>query len=303
MRPAATTRFLLSGLAAAVIAAAAAASEFRIAGGALKVDATLRADSVAVDSAAVFTGSGTVDAAQTDVAGTLAPGTSGVQGSLAFTGDLVFQPGSAYDCDVAATDSVDRLVVAGTATGPGTVRVANPSGAIPVGQIIIDGGSGSAYGDCAVADPGATNWGLAENPATDLALTRLDGDTDANGLPDWWELAYFGQRTGTDPDGHDDTDGIPNGDEYAMQTDPADGDSYLRITQITAVSGNAVLIWPSAESPWFNVPDPTYTVQATTNLAAAAFTNLATSLPANPPENTYTNVAPDSNACYRVVQP
>ena len=40
------------------------------------------------------------------------------------------------------------------------------------------------------------------------------GDTDGNGLPDWWELKYFGVLTGTDPNADPDHDGVSNLHEY-----------------------------------------------------------------------------------------
>ena len=295
------SRFHLMAAAGMITLAAARASEVHISGGSVQVDSTLAAGAVTVAAASTLTGTGTVNAAQTEVSGTVAPGAApGAQGVLAFTGDLAFQAGSVYDCNVAAADSVDRLVVAGTVTGPGTVRVINPGGAVPVDQVIINGGPGSGYGDFAVAAPGTTNWGLAENPATDLALTRLDGDSDANGLPDWWEWTYFDQLTGNDPDGHGDTDGIPNNEEYAARTDPTDETSYLHLTWIEPNDDDIVMGWASVSSPWLNLPDPVYVVEATTNIAAVGYTDLSGELASTPPENTYTNLAPPANCFYRV---
>lgn len=52
----------------------------------------------------------------------------------------------------------------------------------------------------------------------------LDLDQDHDGLPDWWELAYFGnlgQPASGDPDG----DGLPNLQEYQIGTDPGNFDT------------------------------------------------------------------------------
>ena len=55
----------------------------------------------------------------------------------------------------------------------------------------------------------------------------VDGDSDGNGLPDWWELKYFG-AIGQDPNADPDGDGLTNLQEYAMGTNPlladTDGD-------------------------------------------------------------------------------
>jgi hypothetical protein len=47
------------------------------------------------------------------------------------------------------------------------------------------------------------------------------GDTDHNGLPDDWEIKYFG-HTGVDPSGDADGDGVTNLQEYKNGTDPTD---------------------------------------------------------------------------------
>jgi len=74
-------------------------------------------------------------------------------------------------------------------------------------------------------DPGEP-WGdCADNPlvlTTNRAgvnLVLVDPDDDRDGLPDGWEVRYFGNLTQTaagDPDG----DGVANADEYRMGTDP-----------------------------------------------------------------------------------
>lgn len=48
---------------------------------------------------------------------------------------------------------------------------------------------------------------------------RLMGDLDGNGIPDAWEMTHFG-RTGVDPFGDEDGDGISNWMEWFQGTDP-----------------------------------------------------------------------------------
>ena len=67
-------------------------------------------------------------------------------------------------------------------------------------------------------------------------------DTDGDGLPDSWELQYFGklsQDSNDDPDG----DGFSNKQEYAAGTDPTNGASYLHITAIAREKNNIRVTW------------------------------------------------------------
>jgi len=74
-------------------------------------------------------------------------------------------------------------------------------------------------------------WGTYSNAAAtvtnnlggvDIAL--IDRDEDGDGLPDWWEVQYFGSSTNSgsgDPDG----DGLANSNEYAAGSSPTDSDT------------------------------------------------------------------------------
>ncbi len=57
-----------------------------------------------------------------------------------------------------------------------------------------------------------------------LPLVDDDGDYDGNGLADRIEFQWFG-RTGVDPAGDEDEDGLDNGDELAWRTDPLNPDT------------------------------------------------------------------------------
>ncbi len=58
-------------------------------------------------------------------------------------------------------------------------------------------------------------------------------DSNANGLPDAWEEAWFGGYTNAVPDADPDGDGFSNLQEYVADTRPLDGQSYIRITGIS----------------------------------------------------------------------
>ena len=89
------------------------------------------------------------------------------------------------------------------------------------------GGSFDGYDRNAVL--GLPNWAL--------------GDTDANGLPDWWELKYFGVLTGTPTNGDADHDGVSNLNEYLTGTNPTNAVSYFHITRLTPGSTNKIFVY------------------------------------------------------------
>ena len=89
-----------------------------------------------------------------------------------------------------------------------------------------------------------------------LNLQRIV-DTDANGLPDWWELQYFGHLTGTDPNADPDHDGMSNLQEWLAGTNPTNASSVLRLVAIPTNNPNAFVVrWPSVagKSYWLERP-------------------------------------------------
>lgn len=92
-------------------------------------------------------------------------------------------------------------------------------------------------------------WTTSTNAANDYAMANIgqvknlfsfdvtyDGDLPANGLPDWWEIKYFGnsgQKGNNDPDG----DGLTNWQEYGQNSDPNDYFNGHPI-ELSLISGN-----------------------------------------------------------------
>lgn len=74
-------------------------------------------------------------------------------------------------------------------------------------------------GTFAVSVPAYTNWILQ-------AMDAVTGDTNNDGIPNWWEEQYGTNIVaGADQDG----DGVNGLDEYIADTDPTDGNSFFRI--------------------------------------------------------------------------
>ena len=89
-------------------------------------------------------------------------------------------------------------------------------------------------------------------------VASFTADSDGDGLPDEWELAYFGnlaQGPNDDPDG----DGRTNAEEFANGTNPTVAD-ILRITSLELTNNTAILSIS-------NNSGTRYSVQVATNLS------------------------------------
>ena len=105
-----------------------------------------------------------------------------------------------------------------------------------------------------------------------------DLDSDGDGIPDWWMLAYFNHPTGQDADSSmanedADGDGMSNLQEFLAGTDPTDPNSVFRITSITIVGNDIAVMWttqpnktnqlecsaigPGSSATWFGVGSQT----------------------------------------------
>jgi hypothetical protein len=140
----------------------------------------------------------------------------------------------------------------------------------------------------------ATYGGSAAVPQTNLdtisfalkgKLQRLDltatlVDSDHNGLPDVWEMQYFG-HLGVDPNADPDHDGMSNKREFLAGTDPTNPNSVFKLTAINKAPAGLAIHWAS-------VGGKTYTLLRSTNLAGA-YVPIATGVLATPPENLFTD--------------
>jgi ubiquitin len=250
--------------------------------GRLDLGGALEADGFTLGSAATLAGSGTI-AAPATVAGTLAPA-----GTLTFASTLAFADGATLVSRVTANESLDALAVAGAVSGSATVSFVQTAGAIPVGQTLIAGGASSVY-DGVIAPGNA--WALAAS-GNNLLVTDLAGDTDSDGLKDWWTLQYFQARTGVDKDADGDHDGMSNFAETIAGTDPTSDASVLAITAGAKVADGFEVRWLSAAGR-------RYTLLKATSLTNA-FEPVATGLVATPPVNSNTVANADAAAFFKI---
>ena len=72
-------------------------------------------------------------------------------------------------------------------------------------------------------------------------------DNDADGLPNWWESAYFGSTTAAAPGADADSDGATNLQEYQAVTDPISAASKPVVPQSKA----SIAIWRPSSARFF----------------------------------------------------
>jgi len=128
-----------------------------------------------------------------------------------------------------------------------------------------------------------------------LNLQRMV-DTDGNGLPDWWELQYFGHLTGTDPTVDPDHDGMNNLAEWVAGTNPTNAASNLRLTLVSATNVSGIVV------SWSSVAGKAYWLERSTNLLTGFNAIVTTNVAATAPANTQTDTAilPVNARFYRV---
>ena len=257
------------------------ASELHLNGGCLELDGALSADQITVVNGASLQGTGTLTG-DARVAGMLSPGSTATEtATLTFLGPLTFLPGSCFECYAATHTDLDKLVVSGTVTGTCDVAMTRAVGAVPLDQVILDADSAD-YNAFTLGGPVPADWRLASAGSGDLKVTDTVGDTDGDGLPDFWENTYFHGRTTAHPDSDTDHDGMKNAEEEIAGTDPTNKLSRLLITRIEKVNPSTILVaWPS-------VSNRVYAVHRETSLSNGIPSVARSNLLAHPPENTIT---------------
>lgn len=86
-----------------------------------------------------------------------------------------------------------------------------------------------------------------------VSASVLDGDTDGDGMPDWWERAYFGSTTLADRQSDQDGDGLLDWQEFVAGTSPKDAASCLRIEEVQVGPDEIVLRWSSAPNRIYRI--------------------------------------------------
>ena len=266
------------------------ASEVVVNGGRLILGNQLYCGRLIVSDGASLEGRGHVQGAAS-IHGRIRPGFSSNDTAVLRFNSLSLGTSSVYECSVESDGSTDCLY-------PGYLAEAD-------GQLVVQViGAAQPYQQAVVANAGHTQfdtlqsllpegWCLFTNAATEsLCLTDGTLDTDADGLPDWWEESWFSGRDTAEGDADADQDGMDNRTEFVAGTSPVDAASRLFLwghadDQTSAFVGR----WPSVENR-------TYTVWITDDLGGKPFELYAENIDATPPFNVFTNDSPTGSAVY-----
>lgn len=123
------------------------------------------------------------------------------------------------------------------------------------------------------------------------------GDSNGNGIPDDWEILYFGRTTNVTHTTDFDRDGLSDYYEWLAGTSPTDPLSCLRVEALDGGSSGMTLLW-------YSTAGATYRVERATDLSSPeGFEVVGWDLPATPPVNGFTDEAPPASgpAFYRIV--
>ena len=121
-------------------------------------------------------------------------------------------------------------------------------------------------------------------------------DMATNNTPHWWLASHNLTNESWDVEAMSDSDGdgMAAWAEWACGTDPTKRTSVLNVIAVSPGSGQEVLV------RWQSVEGRSYEVMRSTNLAEG-FASLASSIPATPSENTYTDtVSIADSVFYRI---
>jgi YD repeat-containing protein len=124
-------------------------------------------------------------------------------------------------------------------------------------------------------------------------LPGLGGDLDGDGLPDDWELLFFG-NLGRDGTGDFDGDAFTDRSEYLAGTNPIDAMSLLTVTRALPSAGQFTIEWSA-------VSGRTYRVQYKNDLNETAWSDLAGDVIASGPTASKADGLTNLHRFYRVM--
>lgn len=143
----------------------------------------------------------------------------------------------------------DEALVAGAGTLVYLDFTAN-SGAVPGMAAPLAIADGTASGKYSV-DLASNQIVVHSNGV--VRVVSLEQDSNADGLPDWWEERYFEGPTNANAALDSDGDGMSNGQEYLASTNPQDSASILRVLSAAVESGGFKVSFPTVQGVVYRV--------------------------------------------------
>lgn len=188
-----------------------------------------------------------------------------------------------------------EIVMPGQSPSTNTLELLRDGMAYDCSQVWVDG-------EPAQIVAGGTNFTFSGTTRgtirrIDLLVQSTIVDTDGDGLPDDWELAYFGNATSTNnATGDFDGDGLDNWGEYRAGCSPIDPASCFRFVYVKPSSGSGF------EIHWSSVAGKRYTIERSGSLLSG-FVPIATGIDAEPTVNVFVDegIPPGGTYFYRVV--
>lgn len=123
------------------------------------------------------------------------------------------------------------------------------------------------------------------------AVDPWSSDVDADGLPDGWELAYFGNATNAPPGDDGDGDGQSNLDHFLSGTNPTNPMSFFRVRLATDVEIPEVRI--------LTITNRRYSLQRTEDPSSPQWSNVAAMIEGTGADVSIVDPAVASNYFYR----
>lgn len=122
-----------------------------------------------------------------------------------------------------------------------------------------------------------------------LAFAPSSGDSNGNGIPDLWEIRYFGTSTNINATTDADQDGLTDYYEYLARTNPTNAASFLAVAAASTfpVANRAMIL------RWYSISGTFYNVECSSNLVG--WITIESDIPATPPLNAYPVVYTNSS--------